>query len=287
MGSETGSLYLLAPLLLTGGKRANLVIRGNVVLNTLSTRYTSTLLRDRICINSPSSRQVLRPIRTVLRDRLRFIYVIERDVISGLDLQSTSDLLCYRGEKSTVPEQYSPARQLVPSERQPEVVRHSVTNPGASRVRCCFRRRPASRGRHGLHHAGTWHHFLERGHGLATPCAWEEAQPGNLQTFSNVVILGSLLWTRGGEQLTAVANQSGQSGWNYKPTLTRSWPRNVCAPGERLHEHDHSCSQEKRLLENGFWLDENPLELCGLERLKRKKRKVQNIPCDIITPCVQ
>jgi hypothetical protein len=34
MGRETSSLHLLAPLLLTGGKRADLVIRGNVVLNT-------------------------------------------------------------------------------------------------------------------------------------------------------------------------------------------------------------------------------------------------------------
>jgi hypothetical protein len=34
MGRETGSLHLLAPLLLTGGKGADLVIRGNVVLNT-------------------------------------------------------------------------------------------------------------------------------------------------------------------------------------------------------------------------------------------------------------
>jgi hypothetical protein len=33
MGRETSSLYLLAPLLLTGGKGADLVIRGNVVLN--------------------------------------------------------------------------------------------------------------------------------------------------------------------------------------------------------------------------------------------------------------
>jgi hypothetical protein len=32
MGRETGSLQLLAPLLLTGGKGADLVIRGNVVL---------------------------------------------------------------------------------------------------------------------------------------------------------------------------------------------------------------------------------------------------------------
>jgi hypothetical protein len=35
MGRETGSLHLLAPLLLTGGKEADLVIRGNVVLNKL------------------------------------------------------------------------------------------------------------------------------------------------------------------------------------------------------------------------------------------------------------
>jgi hypothetical protein len=79
LGRETSSLQLLAPLLLTGGKGADLVIRGNVVLNTLSARSTSTLLRDQICINSPSSRQVLRPSRTVLRDRLRFsLYTFER-----------------------------------------------------------------------------------------------------------------------------------------------------------------------------------------------------------------
>jgi hypothetical protein len=53
-------LQLLASLLLTGGKGADLVIRGNVVLNTLSARSTSTLLRDQICIDSPSSRQVPR-----------------------------------------------------------------------------------------------------------------------------------------------------------------------------------------------------------------------------------
>jgi hypothetical protein len=58
MGRETGSLHLLAPLLLTGGKGANLVIRGNVVLNTLSARSTSTLLRDQICVNSSSHRQI-------------------------------------------------------------------------------------------------------------------------------------------------------------------------------------------------------------------------------------
>jgi hypothetical protein len=35
MGRETGLLQLLAPLLLTGGKGADLVICGNVVLNSL------------------------------------------------------------------------------------------------------------------------------------------------------------------------------------------------------------------------------------------------------------
>jgi hypothetical protein len=34
MGRETVTLQLLAPLLLTGGKGADLVIRGDVVLNT-------------------------------------------------------------------------------------------------------------------------------------------------------------------------------------------------------------------------------------------------------------
>jgi hypothetical protein len=33
MGRETGTLQLLAPLLLTGGKGADLVIRGDVDLN--------------------------------------------------------------------------------------------------------------------------------------------------------------------------------------------------------------------------------------------------------------
>jgi hypothetical protein len=59
MGRETGSLQILAPLLLTGGKEADPVIRDNVVLKTLSARSTSTLLRDQICINSSSRRQVL------------------------------------------------------------------------------------------------------------------------------------------------------------------------------------------------------------------------------------
>jgi hypothetical protein len=34
MGRETGTLQLLAPLLLMGGKGADLVIRGDVVLNS-------------------------------------------------------------------------------------------------------------------------------------------------------------------------------------------------------------------------------------------------------------
>jgi hypothetical protein len=87
MGRETGPLQLLASLLLTGGKGADLVIRGNVVLNTLSARSTSTLLRDQISINSSPSRQVLRPSRTVLRDRFRFLYVIERYEIDYIVLK--------------------------------------------------------------------------------------------------------------------------------------------------------------------------------------------------------
>jgi hypothetical protein len=59
MGRETVSLQLLAPLLLTGGKGADLVIRGNVVLNTLSARSTSRLLRNQICTDSSPHRQVL------------------------------------------------------------------------------------------------------------------------------------------------------------------------------------------------------------------------------------
>jgi hypothetical protein len=34
MGRETGLLQLLAPNLVTEGKKADLVIRGNIVLNT-------------------------------------------------------------------------------------------------------------------------------------------------------------------------------------------------------------------------------------------------------------
>jgi hypothetical protein len=60
-----------------GGKGADLVIRGNIVLNTLSARSTSTLLRDSISTDSPSNRQVSRPSRTVLRGSLRFsLYAI-------------------------------------------------------------------------------------------------------------------------------------------------------------------------------------------------------------------
>jgi hypothetical protein len=47
MGRETSSLRLLASLLLTGGKGADLVIHGNVVLNTLSVCSTLMLLRIR------------------------------------------------------------------------------------------------------------------------------------------------------------------------------------------------------------------------------------------------
>jgi hypothetical protein len=42
MGRETGSLYLLAPLLLTGGNGADLVIRGNVFLNKIVVGHKRT-----------------------------------------------------------------------------------------------------------------------------------------------------------------------------------------------------------------------------------------------------
>jgi hypothetical protein len=58
LGMDTGLPHLLAPNLLTGGKGADLVICGDVVLNTLSARSTSTLPRDQICINSSLNRQV-------------------------------------------------------------------------------------------------------------------------------------------------------------------------------------------------------------------------------------
>jgi hypothetical protein len=44
MGRETSSLQLLAPLLLTGGKGADLVIRGNLVLNTFKLHSGASLV---------------------------------------------------------------------------------------------------------------------------------------------------------------------------------------------------------------------------------------------------
>ena len=85
MGRETCSLHLLTSLLLTGGKGTDLVIRSNVVFNTLSARSTSMLLRDQICFNSSSSRQVSRPSRTVLRDSLRFSLYAQ----SGMNLTTS------------------------------------------------------------------------------------------------------------------------------------------------------------------------------------------------------
>jgi hypothetical protein len=75
MGRETGSLHLLAPLLLTGGKGADLVIRGNVVLNTLSARSTSMLL----WIRSAST----------LRQAGRSLGLAELSYATGFDSPST------------------------------------------------------------------------------------------------------------------------------------------------------------------------------------------------------
>jgi hypothetical protein len=111
MGRDTGYLHLLTPNLLTGGKRADLAIRGNVVLNTLSARSTSTLLRDQIYINSSSSRQVSWPCRTVLRDRLRSRLSNQEsryEILSGSTIYCSSRILptspcaCCWSEQSTI-----------------------------------------------------------------------------------------------------------------------------------------------------------------------------------------
>jgi hypothetical protein len=45
MGRDTGYLHLLTPNLLTGGKRADLAIRGNVVLNNGHMHLSFVFLR--------------------------------------------------------------------------------------------------------------------------------------------------------------------------------------------------------------------------------------------------
>ena len=88
-GMETSHLHLLASLLLTGGKGADLVICGNVVLNMLSARSTSMLLRldqistlylDVVAARSDLHQLSVKPAglwhsRTLLCERLRFPYV--------------------------------------------------------------------------------------------------------------------------------------------------------------------------------------------------------------------
>jgi hypothetical protein len=95
MGRETGSLHLLVPLLLTGGKGADLVIRGNVFLNTLSARSTLTLLRGSDLHQLFVKPAGPRPSRTVLRDRLQFLYSTEHgmfvlDLFFGRDIRMSS-----------------------------------------------------------------------------------------------------------------------------------------------------------------------------------------------------
>jgi hypothetical protein len=51
MGRETGPLQLLASLLLTGGKGADLVIRGNVVLNSFLFPFNVPSVRFSICFS--------------------------------------------------------------------------------------------------------------------------------------------------------------------------------------------------------------------------------------------
>jgi hypothetical protein len=75
-----GPLQLLAPLLLTEGKGADQVIRGDVILNTLSARSTSTLLLDPVCTDSPPCRQVPGLAELSYATGFQFIYVIKRYV---------------------------------------------------------------------------------------------------------------------------------------------------------------------------------------------------------------
>jgi hypothetical protein len=74
-GRDTGLPWLLVPNLLTGGKGADLVIRGNVVLNTLSACSTSTLL----WIRSAST----------LRQAGRSLGLVELSYAIGFDSPST------------------------------------------------------------------------------------------------------------------------------------------------------------------------------------------------------
>jgi hypothetical protein len=95
MERETGSLHLLAPLLLTGEKGADLVIRGNVVLNTLSARSTSMLLCGSDLYQLFVKPAGPRPSRTVLCDRLQFLYSTERgmfvlNLFFGRDIRMSS-----------------------------------------------------------------------------------------------------------------------------------------------------------------------------------------------------
>jgi hypothetical protein len=76
MGRETGHLQLLASLLLTGGKGANLVICGNVVLNTNDVGWLSCLgsvggPRRNICARGPVATPSIGPFSTRASERER------------------------------------------------------------------------------------------------------------------------------------------------------------------------------------------------------------------------
>jgi hypothetical protein len=113
MGRDTGHPHLLAPNLLTGGKGADLVIRGNVVLNTLSARSTSMLLRrDQICINSSSSRQVPGLAELSYATDFDSLYAVKREVC----IYSRSNVLLIEERKLCHPNR--PAGGLQCSARQ-------------------------------------------------------------------------------------------------------------------------------------------------------------------------
>jgi hypothetical protein len=81
MGEEAGLLQLLVSNLLTGVKGADLVIRDNVVIQYVISTLYLRLLQIR---SAPTLYQACR--LTVLRGRLRILYVTERYEICSVTM---------------------------------------------------------------------------------------------------------------------------------------------------------------------------------------------------------
>jgi hypothetical protein len=133
LGRETSSLQLLAPNLLTGGKGADLVICGNVVLNTLSARSTSTLLLDPVCTDSSPCRQVSGLAELSYATGFQFIYVIKRYVFCS----SWSVPINRKSNQRTSPRSNAGSRARVP--KNPACLAGAVLAPEAAP---CWRSHP-------------------------------------------------------------------------------------------------------------------------------------------------